>query len=103
MNDRMAQLEQLHQADPKDPFCTYSIALEHAKAERHDQALAWMDKTLAIDPRYCYAYYHKAKVLTELGRADEARSVLQAGLAAALEAHDTHAHSEMTTLLQALD
>jgi tetratricopeptide (TPR) repeat protein len=103
MNQRMAQLEQLHQADPKDPFCTYSIALEHAKEERHDEALAWLDKTLSVDPSYCYAYYHKAKVLTEMGRGDEARSVLQAGMIAALEAHDAHAHSEMTALLQALE
>jgi tetratricopeptide (TPR) repeat protein len=103
MSDRIAQLESLHRADPKDPFCTYGIAMEHAKAERHEEALAWLDKTLALDPRYCYAYYHKAKVLTELGRSAEARTILQTGLAAALEAHDTHAHGEMTTLLEALE
>jgi tetratricopeptide (TPR) repeat protein len=103
MTDRMAQLERLHQADPKDPFCTYGIALEHAKAERHEQALAWLDKTLALDPHYCYAFYQKAKVLSELGRAHDARAILATGLTAALAARDTHAHGEMTTLLATLE
>jgi tetratricopeptide (TPR) repeat protein len=103
MTDRMTELERLHRADPKDPFCTYGIALEHAKAERLEEALAWFDQTLALDSRYCYAYYQKAKSLLELGRGVEARAVLQAGIKTALEAGDQHAHSEIKTLLEEME
>jgi len=103
MSDRLAQLEKLHAADPKDPFCTYGIALEHAKAGRHGDALAWLDKTLAADPRYCYAYYQKAKVLSETGKGEDAKAVLRDGMKAAQDAGDAHAHSEMVTQMESME
>ena len=103
MTDRLAQLEKLHAADPNDPFCTYGIALEHAKAGRHADALSWLDKTLVIDPKYCYAYYQKAKVLSDRGDDAAAKDVLKVGMKAATDAGDAHAHSEMLTLLESLE
>ena len=62
----MARLEQLHrilERTPNDPFLTYGIALEHKNAGEPQVALEWLDKTLALDARYCYAYYQKGQVL----------------------------------------
>ena len=103
MSNRLEQLTQLHEADPTDPFCAYGIALEHAKAQRHDEAIRWFDKTIEIDPAYCYAYYHKAKLLAEVGQNEPARATLKVGLETAATAGDDHAHREITELLESLD
>ncbi len=105
MSDRLAQLLQLHAADPHDAFVCYGIALEHTKASRFEEALHWFDKTLAADPHYCYAYFHKAKAFSEMGEEDQARATLRTGIAAAHAAATpdaAHAASEMTTLLESL-
>lgn len=102
MSDRLTQLTKLHQTDPDDPFCTYGIAMEYAKAGQHDQALEWLDKTLAADKLYCYAYYQKAKTLSELGRTDDAHNVLKAGIEAAKQAGDDHAQCEIAELMDTL-
>lgn len=101
--ERLAKLQQLHQADPADPFLTYGIALEHAKAAQHDQALHWLDRTLQIDEKYCYAYYQKARVLLQLDQNDQARQVLTQGLGKAQAAGDQHAASEIRELLASLE
>ncbi len=102
MSDRLAQLLKLHEADPVDPFCTYAIGLEYAKAGRHDEALAWLDKTIGLDDRYCYAYFQKARLLIERGDEATARQVLQDGMQAARAAGDEHAYGELAGLLQTL-
>ncbi|MEX0775848.1 MAG: tetratricopeptide repeat protein [Phycisphaeraceae bacterium] len=105
MSDRLDQLKKLHEADPADPFCTYGIALEHAKAGRRDDAIAWLDKTLELDGQYCYAYFQKGKILSEMGREDEARAVLELGMAVGRKAGNPdalHAAEEMATLLETI-
>ncbi len=100
--DRLAQLMKLHAAEPNDPFCLYGIAQEHARAGRHEEALGWYDRTIAADAAYCYAYFHKARSLEDLDRVDEACNVLRAGVAAAQQANDGHALSEMRGYLDQL-
>jgi len=102
MNDRLAQLQDMHASDPSDAFIPYGIALEHFKAGDHAAALTWLDKTLSLDPHYCYAYFQKAKVLSDRGDDDEARAVLETGMRAAVEVHDEHARGEMAELLASL-
>jgi len=104
-SDRLTQLLKLHQADPADPFCTYGIALEHAKTGRHDEAIHWLDLTLKNDAGYCYAYFQKAKALSEKGEADAARQVLTDGIAAATRigtGESLHAAEEMRGLMESL-
>jgi tetratricopeptide (TPR) repeat protein len=105
MTTRLDQLVKLHQADPKDPFCPYGIALEHAKAGELDEAIQWLDKTLAIDAAYCYAYYHKARLLIEKGDGKTARRTLQSGMQTAIRINTPEArkaHEEMAGLLETL-
>jgi tetratricopeptide (TPR) repeat protein len=101
MSPRLAQLHKLHNADPTDPFLTYGIALEVSKTGAYDEAIAWLDKTLAIDAKYCYAYFQKAKMLSAKGDDDAARTVLKTGIGIAQTA-DAHAASEMSELLASL-
>lgn len=102
MSDRLEQLTKLLAADPGDPFTTYGIALEHAKAGRHEEAVRWLDQTLGLDPQYCYAYYQKARMLSELGNPDAARTTIDEGITAAAKAGDDHAREELAALLDSL-
>lgn len=103
MSTRLAQLRDLHLADPNDPFLIYGIALEHAKAGDAEEALAWLERTLQVDETYAYAYFQKGKLLSELGRDEEARQALSAGIQHARTTGDNHAASELTVLLDAIE
>lgn len=100
--DRLAQLQKLHEADPSDPFCTYGIGMEHAKAGRRDEAIAWFERTLTTEPTYCYAYYQLGKTMAEAERPAEARDALERGIEAAIKAGDQHASEELTALLETI-
>jgi tetratricopeptide (TPR) repeat protein len=102
MTDRLTQLQKLHDADPADPFCTYGIAIEHAKAGRRDEAVTWLEKTIAADPAYCYAYYQLGKTLAEMERPADARAALERGLDAAARSGDQHARDELAALLETI-
>jgi tetratricopeptide (TPR) repeat protein len=96
------RLEKMLAADPEDTFVLYAIAQEHAKAGDHDRAVAFYDRCLAVDAAYCYAYYHKAKSLEELGREADAVATLRTGLEAAKGAGDGKALGEIAGYLDAL-
>lgn len=98
----IAQLEELLKSDPRDTFVLYAIAQEHAKAGRHDDAVEFYDRTLAVDPGYCYAYFHKAKSLEAKGRIDLAAETLKQGLDAARRGRDAKAQSEIAAYLDEL-
>ncbi|HEX8325792.1 MAG TPA: hypothetical protein VF595_17945 [Tepidisphaeraceae bacterium] len=101
----MPRLDQLHALlvrTPDDPFLTYGIALEHKKAGDAAAAIEWLDKTLALDAKYCYAYYQKGQVLESQEQFDAARQVYSTGVKAAREAGDAHAQGEIQGALDML-
>jgi len=93
------QLEKLLAATPDDPFLLYGLAQEHAKRRDVPRSLELFDRCLAADAAYCYAYFHKARVLHEAGRTAEAAQVLRQGAAAAKQAGDGHALAEISGFL----
>ncbi|MFA9477253.1 tetratricopeptide repeat protein [Phycisphaerales bacterium AB-hyl4] len=103
MTDRLTQLRKLYDVDPKDPFVSYGIALEHAKQGETDEALRWLDQTLTIDAQYCYAYFQKGRLLSEVGRDEEAKAALREGVQQAQQAGDAHAASEISELLASIE
>jgi len=100
MSDRLDQLQKLHAADPADADLPYMIALEYAKAGNVEQALAWLDKTIALNAHYHYAYFQKAKILDEEGEGADALVTLDAGIKLAEEAGDAKALGELKELRQ---
>jgi len=105
MPTRLEQLQKLLALDPADTFCTFGIAMEYNKIGQHQAAIEWLDKTIAIDSNYCYAYYQKAKMLLELEKPEDATAVLQTGMAVARKVNDgeaRHALSEMQALLDTI-
>jgi tetratricopeptide (TPR) repeat protein len=101
-NDRLQRLEKLLALDPADPFVLYGLAQEHAKLEHVAQACELYDRCLQIDATYCYAYYHKAKLLSEHEQVEQAVSTIQAGMSAARACRDTKALSELQGLLDSI-
>ncbi len=103
MSERIAKLEKMLQADPTDAFVLYALAQEHAKQGSTDLAVGFYDRCLGADPGYCYAYYHKARVLGEAGRGPEAIKAAKAGMALAKKLSDMKAMTEFATLLETLE
>tara|TARA_Y100000589_G_scaffold308404_1_gene324908 strand:- start:616 stop:939 length:324 start_codon:yes stop_codon:yes gene_type:complete len=101
-NDRLSQLRNLLENDPHDAFCMYGIAMEHAKANRHTEAIAWFDQTIETDPAYTYAWYHKARCLDDAGKTEEAIQTLEEGMKQAKLVGDSHAAEEMASLYTAI-
>lgn len=102
MTTRLAQLMQFHKADPADTFATYGIAMEYAKTDQLQQAIAWMDKTLVIDPDHAYACYQKARFANQLGDQALVKQSIDAGLAAAERKRDAKAQAELISLKNAI-
>lgn len=102
MSDRLDKLKAMHEQEPEDTFCTYGIAMEYLKEENWDEALAWLNRTLGIDPDYAYAWYQKGRLLSRIGRAEDAHEALKLGLAAARKQNDAKALSELESLLTSL-
>ncbi len=105
MTDRLEQLQKLHAADPEDADVTYMIAMEHMKLGDATGGLAvldWLDKTLALDPGYLYAYFQKAKAQSQLGDDDTATATLKLGIEKAQQAGDAKAVNELSELLMSI-
>ncbi len=102
MADRIEQLKKMHEAEPGDTFATYALAMEYAKAGRPEDALHWIDRTLAIDPDYAYAYFQKAKFLLSAGSPEPAKQALEQAIAAAERSGDDKAQRESAEMLKTL-
>jgi tetratricopeptide (TPR) repeat protein len=98
----MAQLQAMLERSPNDPFLLYGIALEHKKAGDTGRALEFLDRTIAADPGYCYAYYQQGQIREMVGDEPGARQAYQAGIAAAAKKGDAHARGELEAALELL-
>ncbi len=96
--DRLAKLTKLLTLDERDTFVLYALAQEHAKLGDHATACGFFDRTLAVDPLYCYAYFHKARSQQAAGDLSGARVTVQSGIQAAHRASDGKALSELSSL-----
>lgn len=103
MIDRLDQLHRLHAADPQDADVPYMIAMEHTKTGDHPAVIDWLDKTLALDENYLYAYFQKAKAQDMLGDTDAAKATLQLGIEKANAVGDAKAVGELGDLMATLD
>jgi predicted Zn-dependent protease len=96
---RRQMLEEFVAKKPDDPFSRYGLALEcmnngdPAAADTHFRAL------LERNADYIPAYLMYAQLLARESRPAEAKQILSNGIAAAAKKGDSHARSEMETLL----
>ena len=100
--DKIAMLSEILQQNPQDAFARYGLAMAYAAEGKMDEAVREFETTTQHNPDYVPAYQMSAQTLMKVGRADEARARLQAGLAACERTGNTHAASEMEALVEEL-
>jgi len=99
---RREMLERFVAQRPADAFARYGLALECVNVGDDASAQSHFQSLLEANPDYVAGYFQYAQLLSRLGRLDEARQILSAGMAAAQKAGDSHAWEEMQAALALL-
>ena len=102
MPDRLESLKQLLAEYPNDAFARYGLALEYANSGQTETALQEFAKLLEQHPEYTAGYQMAAQTLLREGRNDQARQLLEEGIACARRARNSHAEGEMQQMLDEL-
>jgi predicted Zn-dependent protease len=98
--DRIATLNEILKQDPNNAFARYGLAMEYANSGQTEHALEEFGKLLSSNPDYAAGYFMAAQTLVKVNRAQEAKAMLQYGIAAAQRKGDSHAQSEMQAMLE---
>ena len=101
-SERLEKLRTMLERDPADTFLLYGIALEHKKLGAAKSAIEYLDRVIAADPGYCYAYHQKGLVFESQGDVDAAKEAYRAGIDAAAKKGDAHARDEIQAALDML-
>jgi hypothetical protein len=99
---RRETIEAMLADDPRDVFLRYSLAMEFDKEGDHDGSLARFAELTRDESPYVPAFFMAGQQLARLGRLDEARAIVAAGIEAARQQGDAHAAGEMTEFLASL-
>ena len=97
---REEKIRKLLEQEPDDTFLNFSLAMEFAKDQNWDAAIAQFDRVIEIDNGYVAAFFHKGQTLVKMGETDRAQETLKAGITRAAEVGDLHAKGEMEDFLQ---
>ncbi len=100
--NRLEILQNMLAQDPNNTFARYGLAMEYAKAEHYEQAVAEFRNLLVHDSSYSAAYYHGGQALEKLGDVEQARKLYQEGIAVTTKKGDTHTRSEIEAALDLL-
>ena len=76
--------------DPQDQFLRYSLAMELQKEGDHERSIQLLAGLTADEEPYGAAFFMLAKQLVPLGRLNEARDALRAGIELARRRGDGH-------------
>jgi tetratricopeptide (TPR) repeat protein len=99
---RQQQIEEMLAEDPGDADLRYMLAMEHVSQGDDTGAVRCFTDLIRIAADYPAAYHQAGRALQRLGRLDEARTMLQRGIASAQKKDDIHAAGEMSELLAQL-
>ena len=99
---RRQMLEEFVVNQPDDAFSRYGLAMECMNVGDSFAADEQFRELLLRHTDYVPAYLMYAQMLSRESRADEARTILTTGIAAAERKGDQHARSEMEGLLSEL-
>lgn len=99
---RREKLEEFLASNPNDAFTRYGVALEYLREGDISGAEAHFKALLQANPDYVPGYQMYAQTLAQHDRAEEAKTLLTSGIAAATRQGNQHARSEMEGLLAQL-
>ena len=100
--NRIEALRAMLAQDGNNTFARYGLAMELVNSGEGAQAVDEFRALIATDPDYAAAYYHAGRTLENLGRIDEARAVLEQGIAVTARTGDAHTRSELQAALDLL-
>jgi len=100
--DRISALTELLSHDPNNAFARYGLAMEYSRTGRLEAALDEFSKLLTAHSDYTAGYFMAAQTLVKAGRNEEAKKMLEQGIASAQRKGDGHAQSEMQAMLDEL-
>lgn len=93
--DRIAKIKEFLVANPADNFLRHALALEYMKLGEDAAARELFEAILTESPDYVGSYYHLAKLLEKMEEREQAIQWYEKGMAAAKQAGDNHAYSEL--------
>ena len=93
--DRIAKIKEFLVANPADNFLRHALALEYMKLGEDAAARELFEAILTESPDYVGSYYHLAKLLEKMEERELAIEWYEKGMAAAKQAGDNHAYSEL--------
>ena len=99
---RRQVLEEFVSRQPDDAFSRYGLAMECMNNGDPAAADSHFRELLQRNSSYVPAYLMYAQLLSRESRTEEARTVLTEGIAAATQAGNSHALSELHSLLASL-
>ena len=101
-NKRLAYLEKVTAEGSEEPMAWYGLALEYRNLERWDEALQTFITLRTRKADYVAMYLMCGQMLEKIGRKDEAREWLEAGIVVAGAKRDSHALGELESALATL-
>lgn len=101
--DKIANLTEILEQDPKNAFARYGLAMEYAARGETERALKEFDRLLEDHPEYAAGYFMAAQTLAKAGREADAKQRLVDGVECARKAGNRHAMSEMQAMLDELE
>ena len=102
MNARIEQFRKMAHDDPNNELGHFSLGRALMDAGQFDEAVASIDRALAINPNLSKAYELAATALLRLNRRDDAIARLTAGVKVADTRGDVMPRNAMTKMLQDL-
>jgi tetratricopeptide (TPR) repeat protein len=103
VNKRLELLEQMASREAPDAFSLYGLALEYAKAQRSEEALATFERLRSVHPDYLPMYLMAGQLLIDLDREPDAKPWLEQGIALATRQGNGKARGELEAALATCD
>jgi tetratricopeptide (TPR) repeat protein len=100
--DRLATLNEILTQNPNDAFARYGLAMEYSKSGDVERALEEFAKLLSANPDYTPGYFMAAQTLARANRIEQAKEMLNQGISSAKRTSNSHAQSEMESMLAEL-
>ncbi len=100
LNDRIAQFENMAQADPENDMAHFSLGTAYKQAERPADAAESFIRCYSLNPAMSKAYQLAAECLLEAGETDRAVAVATEGYTSAAERGDFMPRDAMGKLLE---
>lgn len=101
-DERISVLKSMLEQDPANTFARYGLAMEYVNTGRPEEAVGEFRSLMQTSPDYAAAYYHAGRTLEKLGRINEARQVMEQGIAVTTRIGDAHTRSELQAALDLL-